>query len=421
MRKIEGVNWLSWLFLLLNLFSAYMISHIEDYSLWFLVLLVFNISLGVVIAHRINKSVLFVSRILVGVLFIYSGFVKGVDPLGTQFRIEDYFYAYGTVWAIPMALGLSVFLNAFEFSIGALFLSKIKAKWVNALALLMMIFFTITTVNDAIANPVPDCGCFGDALIITNWQTLYKNLVIDAFVLLLFIRRSDIKLLWSATNQFVTFIIIVFGFVGFEFYNIQHLPLMDFRPWKVGNRLLPENPLPVKYYLTYKNTQSGEEKEYLSNELPWQDSIFMADWKWLSSREEDPNFEEKRTFPMIDTHGDDLSTELVNQEGGILFILIYDVTKLTKEEAEKLNLIYNQALESNVEIVLLNSNTSDEYKEYKEKLQLPDWSIYSSDDTSLKAAIRSNPGLIIVKNAKVMAKYHINDFPEFEDINQILE
>jgi uncharacterized membrane protein YphA (DoxX/SURF4 family) len=421
MKKQESINWLSWLFLLLNLSSAFLISKVDDYSFWFLTLLSFNMVLGLVFAKRINNTVLFISRILVGFLFIYSGFVKGVDPLGTQFRIEDYFYAYGSVWAVPMALGLSVFMNASEFSLGALFLTKIKNNWVSTLALLMMIFFTITTINDAVNNPVPDCGCFGDALIITNWQTLYKNLVIDAFILVLFMRRMDIKLHWPTSSQLSVAALIIFGFIGFEIYNIQHLPLVDFRPWKVGNRLLPENPLPVKYYLTYKNTKTEEEREYLSQELPWKDSTFMADWKWLSSREEDPNMDENRTFPMMDAQGEDWSSDLVNQEGGILFISIYDVSKLSEEDAEKLNELYAAAQKVGLEMVMLNSNTPDVYNEYKEKLLLPDLDLYNSDDTALKAAIRSNPGLIVVRDAVVMAKYHINDFPNIEEIKQILK
>ena len=421
MRNPLAVNWLSWLFLLLNLFSAFYISRVEDFQLWFVLLLSFNMLLGLVFANRINNAVLFISRILVGLLFIYSGFVKGVDPLGTQFRIEDYFYAYGTIWALPLALGLSIFLNAFEFSLGALILTKIKARWVNILALLMMVFFTITTVNDALNNPVPDCGCFGDALIITNWQTLYKNLVIDAFIIVLALRGADIKLKWPAQSQLIVFFIIVFGFVGFEYYNIQHLPVMDFRPWKVGNRLLPENPKPVKYFLTYKNTQTGDTKEYLSKDLPWQDSVFMADWKWLSSRDEDPNFEEKRTFPMVDTDGNDWSSDIVQYEGGVLMISIYDVQKMTQDEADKVKVLYTEAMKAGLEMVLLNSNTTDVYNEYKQKLGLPELDIYSSDDTALKAAVRSNPGLIVVKNATVLAKYHVNDYPNIEVIKTILK
>ena len=421
MQNKTTINWLSWLFLALNLTAAYLISQVDDFQLWFLVLLLFDIILGLTYAKRINTSVLHISRVLVGVLFIYSGFVKGVDPLGTQFRIEDYFYVYGTIWALPFALGLSLFLNAFEFSMGALLLSKIKAKWVNVLVLMMMLFFTFSTLDDALYSRVPDCGCFGDALIITNWQTFYKNLVIDAIVIMLFIRRSSFKLTWPSQLQFAAFLIIVLGFLGFENYNIQNLPVLDFRPWKVGNRLLPENPQPVKYYLTYANKESGETKEYLSKELPWQDSVFKADWKWLSSREVDPNTEESRTFPMVDIEGNDWSSEIVKNEKGILIFSIYDVSKMDMEDSEKLNTLYAAAYKEHIDMVMLNSNATEVLKKYQEELLLPVMDIYSSDDTALKAAVRSNPGLIIVKNAQVLAKYHINNFPSIDEIKNILK
>ncbi len=414
-------QWISRVFLLLNLGSAFLISRVEDYNLWFLLLLIFNVLFAVVFAKRICRRVLNISMFLSGLLFIYSGFVKGVDPLGTQFRIEDYFYAYNTIWAIPMALGLSVFLNAFEFSMGALLLTRVKVKWVSTLALLMMLFFTLTTVNDAINNPVPDCGCFGDALIITNWQTFYKNLVIDAFILLIFIRRTDIKALMPAKVQLITLLVVVLGFTAFEVYNIRHLPMIDFRPWKIGNRLLPENPQPVKYYVTYKNTTTGEEKEFLSKDLPWQDSVFMANWKWKSSREEDPNIEEKRTFPMVDAEGNDWSSELVQTAGGIVFVSIYDIKDVSPEEAAKITELYRDAQKAGIEMVLLNSDATEVYEKYANKLKLPEMDIYNSDDTALKAAVRSNPGLIVVKDARVLAKYHINDLPTLDKIQNNLK
>jgi len=421
MKETNSINWLSWLFLALSISLAFFISRVDDFQLLFLLLLIFNIILGIVFAKRINKTVIAISRVLVGALFIYSGFVKGVDPLGTQFRIEDYFYVYGTTWAIPFALGLSVILNALEFSMGALLISKIKAKWVNVLVLLMMVFFTFTTLDDALYSRVPDCGCFGDALIITNWQTFYKNLVIDAIVVMLFIRRSDIKLKWPYQVQFAGVLIIVFGFLGFEYYNIQNLPIIDFRPWKVGNRLMPENPKPVKFYLTYENTKTGEKKEFLSKNLPWQDSTFKADWKWLSSREDDPNKDENRLFPMVDEEGNDWSNDLMQNKEGLLIISIYDVKKLNMDDSEKLNHLFAQAQKENIDIIMLNSNSSDVYDKYKKELLLPIMEMYSSDDTALKAAVRSNPGLIIVKNAKVLAKYHINNFPTIQEIKNILK
>jgi len=382
-----------------------------------------------------------ISRILVGSLFIISGLIKANDPLGFSYKLEEYFAPDVLNWSI--FIGTEVWMAALisigEIVLGAALIAGEKSKLVAWSLLIMMVFFTFLTGYTAIGNwffehferdfthtiegifgfaareihYFKDCGCFGDALIISNWQTLYKNLVINALVIVLALRAADFKVGMAAKSQFIVFLTIVLSFLGFEYYNIQHLPVVDFRPWKVGNHLLPENPKPIKYYLTYKNTKTGETKEYLSKDLPWQDSVFMADWKWLNSREEDPNFQEKRTFPMVDNEGNDWSNDIVQYDGGVLLITIYDIQKISQEQADKIKVLYQDALKAELNIIMLNSNTTDVYNEFSERFGLPDMDVYNSDDTALKAAIRSNPGLIVVKNAKVIAKYHINDFSKY--------
>lgn len=406
----------SWIFLVLNLATAFFISKIDDYSFWFLGLLIVNMVLSIVFARKINKFVLNISRILLGALFVYSGFVKGVDPLGTQFKIADYFYAYGIAWAVPIALVLSVLMNAMEFSMGALFLLRVKTKWVSLLSLFVMLFFTLTTLYDALYSPVPDCGCFGDALIITNWQTFYKNLVINSFVLIVFFRRFDFKEYSSKVLEYSTLLIVVLGFIVFENYNINNLPMVDFRPWKVGNNLIPENPQPVKYFLTYKNTKTGEEKEYLSKELPWQDSTFTADWKWLSSREEDPNVGEMNVFPMLDKEGNDISKELVGDTNYVFIFSVYDINAVPSELVTFLNQFYSDAIKYDLSVVIINSDLPEDFTAFKNKYSLADYPVFNSDDTALKAAVRSNPGLVVVRKGKVIAKYHYHNFLSLKDL-----
>jgi uncharacterized membrane protein YphA (DoxX/SURF4 family) len=412
------INWFSWLLLLLNLGSAYLISQIEEYNLFFLLLLGANMLLALVFYRKINASVLNISRVLLGLLFIYSGFVKGVDPLGTQYRIEDYFFAYGMDWAAPMALILSVILNAFEFSLGLLLLLRIKMKWLSWLAFAMMLVFTLTTLYDALYSPVPDCGCFGDALIITNWQTFYKNLVINALVILVLLRRYDFRKYQNQMLEWGIIGVVVFGFVFFEQYNINNLPIINFRPWKVDNRLLPENPKPVKYFLTYKHKTTGEEKEFLSKDLPWQDSVFMANYQWLSSREEDPNIADMNIFPMLDADGNDVSKELVSDSQNVYLLVVYNLNKFPLQTIAEINQFYTEAENANQRMVLLTSALPDELKLFVNKNELAEMPVYYSDDTALKMAIRSNPGLIVVRTGKILANYHYRNFPEFSQLKK---
>jgi len=406
----------SWIFLSLTILGAYAISIFDGYNLLFLLFLIINIGFIGYFAPKIDKTVLSVSRILVGVLFVYSGIVKGIDPLGTQFKIEDYFYAYGMDWAAPYALILSVLLNAVEFSMGALLLFRVKTKYVSVLSLIMMLLFTVTTLYDALYSPVPDCGCFGDALIISNWQTFYKNLIINALVILLFVRRKDFSVYKSKVLEYSALLGIVFGFIFFESYNINNLPMIDFRSWKVDSRLLPANPEPIKYYLTYNNKKTGDTKEYISKELPWQDSVFMADWKWLSSREIDPNISEMNTFPMIGEDGADHSKEIVSYQGDTYIFIIYSVAKVKDKPAQYIKSFIDIAEQVGYRVVMLNSDLPEDYQKFIDENNIADIKIYNSDDTALKAAIRSNPGLIIVRDGKVVAKYHHNNFPDISKL-----
>ena len=406
----------SWIFLSLTILGAYAISIFDGYNLLFLLFLIINIGFIGYFAPKIDKTVLSVSRILVGVLFVYSGIVKGIDPLGTQFKIEDYFYAYGMDWAAPYALILSVLLNAVEFSMGALLLFRVKTKYVSILSLIMMLLFTVTTLYDALYSPVPDCGCFGDALIISNWQTFYKNLIINALVILLFVRRKDFSVYKSKVLEYSALLGIVFGFIFFESYNINNLPMIDFRSWKVDSRLLPANPEPIKYYLTYNNKKTGDTKEYISKELPWQDSVFMADWKWLSSREIDPNISEMNTFPMIGEDGADHSKEIVSYQGDTYIFIIYSVAKVKDKSAQYIKSFIDIAEQVGYRVVMLNSDLPEDYQKFIDENNIADIKIYNSDDTALKAAIRSNPGLIIVRDGKVVAKYHHNNFPDISKL-----
>ncbi|OIP00383.1 MAG: hypothetical protein AUJ98_07495 [Bacteroidetes bacterium CG2_30_33_31] len=412
MDKDKLIKMISWLYLAVVLFSAYLISYLPDYNRWFIIFLVFNFLLALAISSRTNNYVLIISRILIGLLFIYSGFVKGLDPLGFQYRIEDYFYAYNLAWALPSALFLSILLNAIEFSLGVLLLFNLRVKWVSIITLLVMFLFTATTLNDALNNPVPDCGCFGDALIISNWQTLYKNLVIDALVILIFLHRHSFENRRSLKFQNSSIILAFTVFVIFEIYSIMHQPIIDFRPWKEGTKLIPDNLKESQYYFTYKNTNSGELKEYLNTDLPWEDSIFMKNWTYVSTREQDPNVEQFKTFPLIDSNNVDISKEVVSSTSPSFLMVVTKMADANEKALKKFDAIYEACKNRGWNFYILSADVPEDLALYRKKYSLANYPVLNADDTSLKAAIRANPGLIVVKSAVVLKKYNYRDIPE---------
>ncbi|MFZ4741355.1 MAG: BT_3928 family protein [Bacteroidales bacterium] len=361
------------------------------------------------------KTVRIISRILVGLVFIFSGFVKGVDPLGTAYRITDYFQAYHMDWAIPLSLTLSIILCSFEFVLGVLLVLNVKMKQTSWLVLLMMSFFTIVTFVDAIHNLVPDCGCFGDAVKLTNWQTFYKNVFLMVFVFILFFgRKKDIP--WfTNTREWLIIATFSFLFIWFSVYNYRNLPIINFRPWKVGNKMLSDNPQPIKNYLIYKNKQTGETKEYLSSELPWQDTVWMANWEYDTIRVENPNKSSLGSFSIVDSSGSDYTEHFVRNPEFQFFVAANDLRTADKEVFKKISIFNEKAKAKGISLIVLTGNSPDEIDKFKKEINITDLEFYSSDDISLKAMIRSNPGLVLLKKAVVLGQWHYRNFPEFDE------
>ena len=356
------------------------------------------------------------SRILVGLVLIFSGFVKGVDPLGTAYKITDYFEAYHMIWASPLSLYLSILLCTFEFVLAVLLVINVKMKQVAWLVLLLMSFFTAVTFYDALYSPVPDCGCFGDAIVLTNWETFYKNLVLMVFVLIVFLGRNKIKAYFTTIKEFSIIGIVSLLFIWFSVYNYRNLPIINFRPWKVGNKMMSDNPQPSKFYLVYKNKQSGETKEYLSNELPWQDTVWVANWEYVSTREDNPNKSLLGAFAISDSAGTDMTEHFVRNPEFQFFIASYNIKEANKEAFEKLNPFIEKANSKGISIIILTGSSSEEIAEFKKLFPKMNYEIFTSDDIALKAMIRSNPGLVLLKNAVVLGQWHWRNIPDFDEV-----
>jgi len=408
-----------WSIIFITVFSAWLINFFKDLNYFFLALLAFQIILALRFSKGFSPQMLRTVQVLLGLLFMFSGFVKGVDPLGTAYRIEDYFAAYQTEWANPLALFLSFIMNASEFVLGALLLLNIKPKITIWLVVLMMILFTITTINDAINNPVPDCGCFGDAIILTNWQTFYKNLVIDVLILILLLNNSRLKTYFQNLTELSLAGAVIVLFVGFEYYNYANLPIIDFMPWKVGNKAIPDNPQPIKYYLIYKNSATGEIKEYLSPDYPYNDSVWMANWKFVSQRIENPNVVPGMDLAIIDANRTDVTSGYLENPDFNFFVVAWDLSSTSKKAFKKIDALYKKAEENNLSFIVLTASLSEEIEAFKVEYALPtDLEFFNTDDIILKTMVRANPGLILMKDGQVLAKWHYRNLPDWEKIEK---
>jgi len=411
----------AWVIILIAFFSAYLIVHFEQFNIFFLLLLLFELALAVKFRKIFTPVMIRISQVILGCLFLFSGFVKGVDPMGTAYRIEDYFIAYGTEWMMPAAVVLSFILNAAELVLGAMLLFNVKPKLTAWLVVAMMGIFTLTTLNDAFNNPVPDCGCFGDALIMTNWQTFYKNLVINFFVLIIFLHRGKIRKFYTSSAEWAMGIGFIAIFIGFQFLNYINLPMLDFRPWKVGNKMIVENPLPVKYFVTYQNINSGEQKEYLLPNYPYDDPDWVENWEFVSQRVDDPNVVPGMDLAIIDFGGEDVTKSYLEDPDFNFFVVAWDLDFTNVDDFKKISELYQFSEENNFHMICLTSTLSEQIDSFVEREKLSqDMEFFNADDIVLKTMIRSNPGLILMKDGKVIQKWHHNHLPDREDIEEIL-
>ncbi|MCF8227831.1 MAG: DoxX family protein [Bacteroidales bacterium] len=355
-----------------------------------------------------------VSRWLVGIVFMFSGIVKGVDPLGTAYRIEDYFVAYGMEWAIPLALFLSVSLSALEFVLGFALVFNTRLKFLSWILFLLMIFFTGLTFYDALYNPVPDCGCFGDAIKLTNWETFYKNLVLIVFVSIIFFTRKKEASPWASSTQMVLILLAAGGFVWFSVYNLNHLPVLDFRSWEVGQSVKNEHTEEPDVYLTYRNINTGETKEYLSPNYPWNDSVWLENWEFVSQRFEEKG-ENTAELKIENRDGEDFTRDFIKNPYYQFLVVAYDLDKTDTTSFKKLNGLYQDVEREGHDMIALTSSIPAKVDKFREKHNV-EYDFYYADDIILKTIIRSNPGLILLKDGIVLDKWHYNDFPEYGDI-----
>jgi len=362
-----------------------------------------------------------ISRVLVGLVFIFSGFVKAVDPLGSTYKFTDYFNAFGFEFMAPLALPLAVLMSSVEVVLGISLLYGYRMR-VSAWALLsIMSFFTILTFVIALTDPVSDCGCFGDAVIMTNWQTFIKNIVLIFFTLIIFINRDRYKQIRGPVVEWPVIIILFIGLIFFSLYNYNHLPLLDFRPFSKGSDIVagmkipegaPEDVYETK--LIYKNKATGKEKEFSIESIP-----DVSEWEFISSESKiitkgyEPPIHD---FHIVGPNGEEITNKVL-QNPGYTFLLISDNLNLADENGLKKGDDFYKIAQSlnDTKFYALTASTTEDALKIKDSLRL-NYDFSSVDEILLKTVIRSNPGLLLIKNGIVIEKWHYNDFPHLDQM-----
>jgi len=375
------------------------------------------------------KIIRFTGRILVGLVFIFSGFVKAVDPWGTTYKFEEYFEALGLEAIVPYAFGFAVVMIAIEFIVGYCLLLGVKMRLSSWLALLLMLFFLPLTLWLAVSNKVSDCGCFGDAVKLTNWETFYKNIITMLLVLFIFIQQKRFKPYCSCSKQWLLSGIGI-GIVAFiMWHSYAHLPLIDFLPYKVGNNITEMMKIPdgmskdeYEQFITLKDTTLNKTIE-IPVDTYSRDSTYWGTgtkYKYISISEAHL-VKEGYKSPIHDFTINTASRinilDSVLELDNYTFILIS--TKLENANLSNIKTINNLARwASNKKFLFigLTSSLREDINKFIISTQTP-YMIYGCDETALKTIVRANPGIILLKKGTIVAKWHYNDIitpEEFE-------
>ncbi len=369
----------------------------------------------------IIKYVRNIARFIIGAVFIFSGFVKAIDPWGSAFKFYDYFEAFGMDFLMPLTLVFAIILSTSELLIGLNLFFKIRMKETAWALFIFMAFFTILTLILAITNPVTDCGCFGDALILTNWQTFFKNLIFLVPTLIVFQQRKLYEkgfasiIEWSASGVFAIIVVLL------SVYCLRNLPLMDFRPYKIGANIpklmeIPEGMPTDEYETVMIYEKNGIQKEFTLNspEKPWSDTT----WKWIETRNRlisKGYVPPIHDFSLVSPDGEDITGGLLSDSGYSFLIVSSNVKKINPKGLKIINEFASRALEEGYRVYGMTSSTQQVIEEATGQVQLA-FTFYTTDEITLKTIIRSNPGLLLIKEGVVLGKWHFRNVPLLENL-----
>lgn len=375
--------------------------------------------------HIIQKVWVNACRFLLAGMFIFSGFVKAVDPLGFFYKIQDYLAAFGMSSWFPSYLPLlfAVILSAVEFSVGVFLFFGIRRKLSATLVLLLMGFMTPLTLYLALANPVSDCGCFGDAWVLTNWQTFGKNVVLLAAAIAvarnrkLLVRFITRKMEWMISMYTILFVFAL------SFYCLQYLPVLDFRPYKIGVNIksgmeIPEGARPSVFESRFILEKDGKRQEFTLDNYPDSTWTFVETRTLLKEKGYEPPIHD---FSMMSVEtGEDLTDSVLSDKGYTFLLVAHRIENADDSNIDLINEIYDYSVEHGYGFYALTSSPEEEISSWREKTGA-EYPFCQMDDITLKTIIRSNPGLLLLKDGTILNKWSANNLPDEYVLNDRLE
>ena len=356
-----------------------------------------------------------ISRGIVGVLFIISGLIKLNDPVGFSFKLEEYFSpgVLNMEFLMDYALFISMIIVVVEVLLGVFLLIGYQLKWTLYSLIGMIVFFTFLTFYSAYFNKVTDCGCFGDAIKLTPWESFTKDVILLILILILWRNRSLLNGIKTRRFRLITVLISVLISVSYLYYVYEHLPQVDFRPYKIGVHIptsmnIPPGAPEAIYDYHWKFRVDGSEKSITTQgSYPSIDGEFIGVETQLVQEGYEPPIHDFG----IESESGDHTDELMNEEKLLVFVS-YDLNKSNDIAVSNLNEWAKKAKKKGYRVVLLTASTNEVIQQKPIDQSLIE--SYLSDQTALKTIVRSNPAALILNSGVIVDKRHYNDFDKLK-------
>ncbi len=371
-------------------------------------------------------------RILVGVLFIFSGLIKANDPSGLAYKMGEFFEIWGNkehflpslmLWLDNYKLFFSIVMITFEIIAGVALIIGYRFKLFSYLILLLTIFFTFLTAYALFSGNIKECGCFGDCIKLKANESFMKDLILLVLISILVLFRKHIAQAFSNTTATALMILSLLLTLLMQWYVLKHLPFKDCLAYRVGNNLYKEmTPGPgyvepvYESLLTYKNKQTGEKKDFDVNNLPWKDSLT---WEYVENKskliKEAQNEPAIKDLSINSYDAQDLTKTVLNYPGSLFLLFIKDVDEANTNNMDALRTLEADCKKANIPLLALSASNDIATKAFNEKNKLT-LSFYTIDGTVCKTAMRSNPGIMLLTNGTVQGKWSYADYPNLSSL-----
>ncbi len=357
-----------------------------------------------------------IGRFVLAAVLIISGFVKAVDPMGLSYKLSEYLSAFD-IASIPdgWIKFTAMLLSAAEFITGVLLLAGVYKRVVTLVTFLFFLLFTPLTLILAIWNPVHDCGCFGDAIHLTNWETFGKNLILFIMATLTCLKHRLFRYRISRDNRWVIALFAISYIILVEAISLSHLPVIDFRPFAINKDLRQAViDIPTERKTIYKFEKNGILQEFDDESYP--DST----WNYLGSRDEilkEGKPAEILDFEFIDNEtGEDYSEAILSDTGHVILLISEQLSTADESHVDKINSLYDLSIEHNIPFYAATSSEEDDILLWRKRTGA-EYPILWADNIMLKTIIRSNPGVIMIKDGKIAAKWNTAQIPDIDKIS----